>query len=194
MVLVVACAGRRIDAEGLAVGERCFPLTNVIKVRRRLKCFFEEERPRVLVCSAACGADLLALDVAGEMGLRCRVVLPFGPERFRNTSVTDRPSDPHLGADWGAMFDQVIDVAQRVGDLVVLSTTSVNGDTAAYSVANRSIISEAADIAGALPRAYQVPLGLVIWNGKARQSADATEEFRKLTAAAGFTQRELRTD
>ena len=47
----------------------------------------------VLVCSAACGADLIALQAAGRVSLRRRIVLPFEPSRFRDSSVVDRPGD-----------------------------------------------------------------------------------------------------
>jgi hypothetical protein len=66
------------------------------------------------VCSAACGADLLALIVAGQLGLHRRVVLPFAPERFRETSVTDR------AWDWGLEYDQVIAAVRAENDLVIL--------------------------------------------------------------------------
>jgi len=194
MAYVIACAGRRIDAEGLIVGERRFPLINVIKIRQGIQKFFKEEQPSVLVCSAACGADLLALDVASELGLRCRVVLPFGPARFRDTSVIDRPSDPQMKADWGAIFDRVITASETAGDLVVMSAISAIDDTAAYAAANRTIVSEALCITDTQPEAHQPPLALLVWDGRARQANDATDEFRQLTVAAGFTQRELRTN
>ncbi|NPD70178.1 hypothetical protein HN018_25925 (plasmid) [Lichenicola cladoniae] len=194
MTYVVACAGRRIDAEGLAVADRRFPLTNVINVRRRLEKFFKEEQPSMLVCSAACGADLLALDIANDLNLRCRIILPFKPARFRDTSVIDRPSNPELNADWGTIFDRVITAAEMAGDLVVMSTISAIDDTAAYAAANRSIISEALHISDARPEAHQRPLALIVWDGMARQPNDATAEFRRLTVAAGFIQRELRTN
>jgi hypothetical protein len=48
---------------------------------------------RMVVASAACGSDLIALDVAGELGLERRVILPFEPNRFAETSVEDRPGE-----------------------------------------------------------------------------------------------------
>jgi hypothetical protein len=47
---------------------------------------FIERDATALVCSGACGADLLALDVAGALGLRRRLVLPFEPDRFHQNS------------------------------------------------------------------------------------------------------------
>jgi hypothetical protein len=60
-------------------------------VRRRIVDLLAEEHTEALVCSAACGADLIALEEAERLGLRRRIVLPFSPRQFRETSVTDRP-------------------------------------------------------------------------------------------------------
>ena len=69
---------------------------------------------QVVVSSAACGADLLALEQAGGLGLRRRVVIPFDRERFRAGSVVDRPGD------WGGLYDSILDAVGAQGDLVVL--------------------------------------------------------------------------
>jgi hypothetical protein len=157
-----------------------FPLENVPLVRHRLVELFIAERARALVSSAACGADLAALEEAERLGLRRRIILPFAPERFRETSVIDRPGD------WGPVFDQVIEAAQTAGDLVVLDLGSNNGEDA-YAAANQSIIAQARSLAeasgsGAAPRLIAV----VVWEGAARSGSDATEGFRELAAKAGF--------
>ena len=110
---VIALAGRRVDAPG--VHPPRFPVEDVELVRSRLAKLFVEERAAVLICSAACGADLLGLEEAERLGLRRRVVLPFSPERFRKTSVVDRPGN------WGPAFDRLVAAAQTAGDLVVLA-------------------------------------------------------------------------
>jgi hypothetical protein len=56
----------------------------------------------------------VALEGAQRLRLRRRTVLPFLPERFRKTSVTDRPGD------WAGAFDRLIAAAEATGDLVVL--------------------------------------------------------------------------
>src|SRR6202007_3063310 len=93
------------------------------------------------VCSAACGADLIALEEAERLGLRRRIVLPFPAKRFRETSVTDRPGE------WGALYDRLIGEAKAAGDLVVLSGTG--DDDAAYAAANTTIVHEAEELARA---------------------------------------------
>jgi hypothetical protein len=66
MARVAALAGRRVDAADAAAPR--FPLANVGAVRERLKTLLRAQGSAALVCSAACGADLIALDVAGALG------------------------------------------------------------------------------------------------------------------------------
>ncbi len=84
-MIIVALAGRRIDAPDTQ--KPSFPLENTEKVRRCMSELFTKHQVSTLVCSAACGADLLALEVAGDLGLRRRIVLPFERDRFREISV-----------------------------------------------------------------------------------------------------------
>src|SRR5688500_11638506 len=99
--MVIALAGRRIDAEGAEI--RRFPLQNVDTVEQRLHVFLERNGSTTLVSSAACGADLLAQAAAGLLGIRRLVILPFERDRFRETSVTDRPGD------WGQAYERLLD-------------------------------------------------------------------------------------
>ena len=179
---VVALAGRRVDAIGTDPPR--FPLENVPVVRKRLAAMLDEEGASALVCSAACGADLIALEEAERLGLRRRIVLPFPPERFRETSVTDRPGD------WGLVFDRLVAAAQAAGDLVVLDP-GVDGSDAAYAAANEAIVREVQVLArtGAPHRLVAV----VVWEGVARAGSDATEGFRYLAAKAGFSERSVPT-
>jgi hypothetical protein len=109
---VVALAGRRIDAVDTHPSR--FPL-EAIPTRRLAKLLARECAAVALVCSAASGADLLALEEAERLGLRRHIVLPFPPDRFRQTSVIDRPGD------WGRVFDRLVSASQEAGDLLVLS-------------------------------------------------------------------------
>jgi hypothetical protein len=181
---VTALAGRRIDAEGADL-ER-FPLSNVPLVRERLKHLLSSDGAAVLVCSAACGSDLIALEAAEELGVRRRIVLPFEPERFRDTSVTDRPGD------WGPVFDRLIEAARATDDLVLLEGNALESEAAAYAAANQRIVLEAT----AYARESQPPMrrvAIVVWEGGPKNSDDATEGFRTLATNAGFESREVRT-
>ena len=181
---VVALAGRRIDAE--PTDEPKFPFERVGAVRDAITAKLMSEQARALVCSAACGADLLALDAAEELELRTRVILPFSEAQFRSTSVTDRPR-----ADfWGSMFDRLIAKARGRGDLVELDRAV--GDDAAYSAANQAIVEEAKVLAqGSSQQA--APIAMIVWNGAPRGSSDLTQEFADLAKAQGFTLIEVQT-
>jgi len=177
--VIAALAGRRIDAPASAPPR--FPLANVPLVRARLAERFAHDRPDTLVCSAACGADLLALDVAGAMGVRRRIVLPFHPGQFRDTSVVDRPGD------WGPRFDRVIADVQRAGDLVLLGLPE--SEQSAYEATNRAILSEAEALASPAPARDR--LALIVWDGGSRGAGDLTEQFLNEARARGWDTREV---
>ena len=181
---IVALAGRRIDPPN--PDTRRFPLGNAPIVRERLRVLFLGCRADTLVCSAACGADLLALAVAASLGLRRRVVLPFEPGRFRETSVVDRPGD------WGTLFDRLIDTVAREGDLVVLPGEP-EGD-AAYAAANQAILDEGGRLAQARDLAADLHgtagemeplLAVVVWDGKSRGNGDLSARFGAVARARG---------
>jgi hypothetical protein len=79
--MIIALAGRRIDAPGTEVTR--FPLENVRLVQKRIRELFVELDAEVLVSSAACGADLLAIGEADRLGMSYRIVLPFEASHFR---------------------------------------------------------------------------------------------------------------
>jgi hypothetical protein len=161
--MIIALAGRRIDAAGVK-GPR-FPLQNAPLVSQRVRSMLLTQKAVALVSSAACGADLLALAVAGELGLRRRVVLPFDRARFRASSVTDRPGE------WGALYDQTMDAIAAAGDLVVMDGTPEHAD---YTAANLAILNEAEILAAELgePRS-----AVLVWEGATRGDHDVTEAF-----------------
>lgn len=168
---VAALAGRRIDPIG--ADEPHFPLSAVPRVRSALRDRLVAESPRTLVCSAACGADLIALDLANRLGIPAHIVLPFSEERFRLTSVTDRPGD------WGQVFDSVVRRARGHGLLTILRDAG-EGD-AAYSAATRQIVAITKELAGNGPA-----IAIAVSDHRPRQTHDATSEFRELAVQSGF--------
>ena len=76
---------------------------------------FENATPTLVVASAACGSDLLALAAASVLGIRTLVILPFASDIFRETSVVDRPHR----AFWGSLYDRLIVEARERWDLIV---------------------------------------------------------------------------
>jgi hypothetical protein len=97
--------------------------------------------------------------------MRRRIVLPFNRERFRNSSVTDRPGN------WGSIYDRLLDEVDRLGDLVTLAGNS--DDFNAYAEATRRILQEAA----ALYNGEQAVKAVVVWDGQSRGSDDLTQAF-----------------
>lgn len=162
--MVIALAGRRIDAVDADTAR--FPLQNVPLVERRLNALFAREAATALVGSAACGADLVAMTVAGARGMRRSVVLPFSPDRFRATSVTDRPGD------WGPMYDRVLAELEPTRDVVTLEERSEGNE--AYAEANEAILDRAATLAR---YSNARVLAVLVWEGAPRTGADMTAAF-----------------
>lgn len=187
--MVIAVAGRRIDAPD--ADEARFPLEMKDTVRQRILILLSDRNVTTLVCSAACGADLLALDAAGELQIRRRVVLPFPPEKFRKISVTDRPGE------WGSLFQDVIEDVAAQGDLIVLE--AVRDDRKAYAATNTVILDQASILAGERPSsasdAAKSParLALAIWNGTPRGDGDMTAAFLEEARRRGFEIAEIMT-
>lgn len=184
--MIVALAGRRIDAPNVGLGENPekarFPAANEPVVGERIRQFFQRQEATALVCAAACGADLLALEAAGELGIRRRIVLPFSRVQFRNTSVTDR------GGDWGERFECVVDEVERNGDLVVLGYAK--DDPKAYTGTNLVILDEADRMAHELDRSA---LAAVVWDGRPRDDGDVTQHFLREAGKRQFQIIEIST-
>jgi hypothetical protein len=177
--VVIALAGRRIDAPDAETPR--FPLRNVSRVERQVGELFTREAAGALVTSAACGADLVALTVAGTLGIPRRVVLPFGADEFRATSVTDRPGD------WGPVYDRVM-AEVNPNDVVTLAGFDAGYDT--YLATNHAIFDEALALAR---RASVETLAVVAWEGASRGSDDTTAAFAEEARQRGVRLVEIRT-
>lgn len=123
-----------------------------------------------LVCAAACGADLVALKTAGELGVRRRIVLPFSVEIFKKSSVIDRPgADPW---DWGELYDRFVREAEDAGDLRLLGYSPE--DPEVYEKTNEAILEDALTIAA--PDEAEVE-ALVVWDKRLTTGHDYTAHF-----------------
>lgn len=162
--MIIALAGRRID-EVNAPYKR-FPANSISLVKEKLRRFFLDHMVTHLVCSGACGADLLAHDIAGEMGIRRTMILPFDAKSFRSTSVTDRPGE------WGRMYDKMLKEIS-LSNLKILNYDQA--DSRAYEKTNEEILN----YAETLGNDNQVKVGaLIIWEGKSKDSNDTTLHFK----------------
>lgn len=174
---VAALAGRRIDAQD--TGDSRFPLTAAEHVFHNLIRRFRQERVERLVCSAACGADILALEAAKELAIPATVVLPFAPDIFRNISVTDRPGD------WGERYDLLVKAARDRNDLIELGFDAV--DENAFSKTNSWIIQSA------LTSRFLRKLAFVVWEGRSRGGDDSTADFLNNALSQGFEKKSVLT-
>jgi hypothetical protein len=171
--MVIALAGRRVDAPGADTAR--FPAANAGAVQARIRELLMEQQAQVLVCSAACGADLLALEAAAGLGMRRRIVLPYTRTHFRDTSVVDRPGN------WGERFDAMVETAAASGDLVVLGYTKA--DETSYLATNTAILAQAVLLAEQL---HQTVGATVVWDGAARGEDDITAAFLREAQHRGF--------
>ena len=168
---VIALAGRRIDAENAT--QPRFPLERADAVRKKLDTLFRHTAARALVCSAACGADLLALEAARDLGMPFRIVLPFDKKTFRETSVVDRPGD------WGPRYDRICAAARERDDLIEMNLDPENGQEA-YKKATLRILDEATAVAAV--KADHL-IAVSVSDGVSRGAGDLTEYF--VTEARG---------
>jgi hypothetical protein len=178
--MIIALAGRRVDPTDATPAR--FPLEQAGSVLERVRSLLRDAGTTTLVGSGACGADLLAMRAAGELGLRRRMVLSFEPARFRVESVVDRPGD------WGPLFDQISEGLAASGDLIVLEQ---DGDPdAAYAATNVAILDEARRLAREQGSGV---VAVVVWDGQSRGPKDLTADFAHQARARGLTVAEVST-
>jgi len=178
--MIVALAGRRVDAPG--VNENRFSPENAEMVKQRIREFLKAEKATALVCAAACGSDILALEAAGELGIRRRVVLPYDKVTFKHSSVIDRPGD------WGERYDRILAEVDDKGDLIV---DDYDQDEETYFAANHDILDQAEELA---EETGQQMSAVVVWNGQARGEEDVTGHFLEEAKRRGLKVTEIKTD
>jgi hypothetical protein len=201
--MIVALAGRRTDAEGAT--EARFPLDRAEAVAERLRSRLLRLGATALVCSAARGADLIALQVAEDLGIRRSVVLPGGAAEFRAASVVDGLENRDGLEDgrqgnyaWGKIFDRVHRAVEAQGDLVVSFVPNQSGHDQhasdggdqAYLAANLAILDRAAELAA---QSGVAVTAVVVWNLASRGPDDITAAFRAEAQRRGLAIEEIST-
>jgi len=177
MILVVA--GRRIDDEH--ADYKRFPLSAVPRVKAELKAFFETNNIDHLVSSGACGADLLAQEIADELNIDRTMVLPFSPAVFRKTSVTDRPGN------WGMLFDRLVGSSLR--NLITLEFNAE--DPHAYDRTTLEMLDKAQEISSR--NNQQEVMVLIVWEGKAKDRNDVTSGLLTEARRRALATKEINT-
>ena len=179
--MIIALAGRRIDAPDAKAIR--FPLKSVDRVRSDLKNFLIETRPVAIVCSGACGSDLIALEVAGSLGIQRSMVLPFDKSLFKNTSVTDRPGD------WGKLFDKICEELTREEKIQERSYPEDDNET--YRKTNIDILKRTEALANKYSSKNM--MAVVVWEGKPKDKDDTTKHFMEEAIKRDFIIREIKT-
>ena len=174
---IAALAGRRIDSQDTDISR--FPLTEAEHVFHKLIRRFRLEHVEHLICSAACGADILALEAAKKLAIPATIVLPFVPDIFRNISVTDRPGN------WGERYDLLVKVAHDRDALIELGFDA--DDENAFSKTNSRIIHLA------INSRFRRKLAFVVWEGKSRGGDDSTADFLNNALSQGFEKKTVLT-
>jgi hypothetical protein len=175
--MIVAVAGRRIDAPGAQPPR--FPLARRTQTSHTIGKALERLQATVVVSSAACGADLLTLQAARARGLRRRIILPYRAEWFLVDSVTDRPGR------WKSLFWSLIEEARACDDLVTLDFPRGSDD--AFRSANEMIVSETQRLAREAARRKPAAAlgGLIVWEGAPRGPDDITAHLKERLERAG---------
>jgi hypothetical protein len=177
--MIIALAGRRIDAPDTK--EKRFSPENAESVKERIREILRAEKATALVSAAACGTDILALEAAGELGIRRRVVLPYDKVTFKHASVIDRPGD------WGERYDRILAEVDENGDLIV---DDYDEDEESYFAANHDILDQAEDLA---EETGQQLSAVVVWNGQSRGEEDVTKHFLDEAKQRGLKVTEIKT-
>jgi hypothetical protein len=180
--MVIALAGRRIDADGSKAIR--FPLNKIDEVKEKLKTLFVSLHPGAIVCSGACGADLLALEVAGNLGIQRCMVLPFAPVVFKSTSVTDRPGD------WSELFDKICKEVTREEKMHILGYPAK--DNATYLKTNIDILKMAQALADKYGSSNDLT-AVIVWEGEVKDKNDITAHFKETAKKHGFIIKEIDT-
>ena len=171
--MIIALAGRRIDSPEIDIP--VFPDASIDRVRARIHGLLQAQYPRMLVSSAACGADLVAQEAAGALAIRSRIILPFERNQFRKSSVVDRPGN------WGPLFDRVIAEAESRQDLISLNL-ELESDSS-YLQANQAILDDARSQAAVHGDEL---IAVLVWNCKSRGAGDITNAFGNTARSLGF--------
>lgn len=176
--MVVALAGRRIDAPDAQASR--FPSGFTNSVKQKLIICLSSVNATHLVSSGACGADLLALEAAEELGIGKTMILPFDADTFRSTSVTDRPGD------WGIVYDKLVRVLKKENQLMELKLSKE--DSEVYLETNFRILDQAQKIA---EQSKQEIMALIVWEGKPKDADDTTYHFMQEAKKRNFIVKEI---
>lgn len=130
-------------------------------------------RPVAVYGSAACGADLLCLEAARELGCETHIVLPFPAAEFRRTSVD------FARGNWGERFERALASAHSV---TVASDHRASGSSATFEYANLILTGMGELRAQTLDTGLH---GLAVWDPRIRGFAGGAASLVSLWEKRG---------
>jgi tetratricopeptide (TPR) repeat protein len=148
---VLVYTGHMIDQDGRRPAR--FPPDLEFSVMQALRQTLADMRPVAAYGSAACGTDILCLEVVHELGGELHIVLPFPAAEFRRTSVDVAPGS------WGQRFERLLAAASSV---TIASDHRASGSTATYEYANLLAMGLGQLRAQLLDTSLR---GLAVWDG-----------------------------
>ena len=151
-----------------------FPLGLEPAVRAAIGGALRRIAPLAAYGSAACGADILCLELAQEIGSEIHVVLPFPADEFRRTSVESAPGD------WGPRFDRLLEAA---GSVTIASDHRATGSTATFEYSNLMMTGLARLRAELLDTSLH---GLAIWDREATGAPSGSTSLVSLWEQRGM--------
>ena len=122
---VLVFSGHMIDGPERATPR--FPASFEGAVRDALRARIAALAPLAAYGSAACGVDLLCLELARDAGAETHVVLPFPADEFRRASVD------FAGEGWTRRFERALESADSV---TITSDHRASGSAATFEYAN----------------------------------------------------------
>jgi class 3 adenylate cyclase len=161
-----------IDAPGRC--EPRFPLHMADDVRREIRSKIEVLRPAAAYGSAACGADILCLEVVEELGGELHIVLPFPADQFRSESV-----EFCRQGNWGERFQRLLESAREV---LVISEKPPPSGVSTFEYANLVMTGLARLRSQVLDTKLH---GLAVWDGSSTGDVGGTSSVVDLWGRYG---------
>ena len=175
---VLVFTGHMIDRDGREATR--FPASIEPAVREAVREALAADPPVAAYGSAACGADLLCLEVVRELGGETHVVLPFPPAEFRRASVD------FAAGDWGERFERALAAADSV---TVASDHRASGSAATFEYANLIITGMGRLRADVLDTGLRA---LAVWDPAAAGSAGGAASVVSMWARRGLAVEQVR--
>jgi class 3 adenylate cyclase len=170
---VVVFVGHMIDQPGRPVPR--FPSSIERTVCEALRERLIKMNAGIGFSSAACGSDVLFLEVLSELGGEAHIVLPYQKELFFRDSVDIIP-----GADWEERAQRAL---EHTVDVVTVSDQKLAIGSISFEYANEVLLGLAAARAGYLDAELKP---LAIWDGRLGDGPGGTASTIELWRKLGY--------